>query len=307
MGNFFFKQAFPKPRASYSFGQNDVFTIGENSDRVVVRLLKCQTAEQCNRLIIFFHGNGEDTGETEYLMETTMNRLKAHLVAVEYPQYGPYSWADISEQRICQDADRVYDFIRHIVKLQENQIVVAGRSMGSGPATYLASKNKQCGGLVLISPFRSFRSVVNDLLLPSHTLSLFAAAGMAFAYYLFKEKKKFLVPTVSGFALLSPAWYLVSVLVPNVLNNERRIQAVEAPTLLIHGHRDDLITKDHSETLFQKCKATDRKLVIRPNMTHNRIDPEGDVAEPVESFFRDLRIPDLPEISYQQLAMFEKK
>ena len=36
-----------------------------------------------------------------------------------------------------------------------------GRSIGSGPATYLASKYK-IGGLILLSPFISIKTVIKD-------------------------------------------------------------------------------------------------------------------------------------------------
>lgn len=41
-------------------------------------------------------------------------------------------------------------------------ILVFGRSIGSGPATYLASKRK-VGALVLMSAFTSIRSAVKDI------------------------------------------------------------------------------------------------------------------------------------------------
>jgi abhydrolase domain-containing protein 17 len=42
-------------------------------------------------------------------------------------------------------------------------IIFLGRSIGSGPATYLASKYK-IRSLVLVSPFTSIRAVVGSLL-----------------------------------------------------------------------------------------------------------------------------------------------
>ncbi len=40
--------------------------------------------------------------------------------------------------------------------IHESNIMVFGRSIGSGPATYLASKAKVCS-LVLLAPFKSIR------------------------------------------------------------------------------------------------------------------------------------------------------
>lgn len=40
----------------------------------------------------------------------------------------------------------------------QSDIVIVGRSMGSGPACYLASNYNQILGLVLVSPFTSLKA-----------------------------------------------------------------------------------------------------------------------------------------------------
>lgn len=41
-------------------------------------------------------------------------------------------------------------------------IIICGRSIGTGPSCYIASKYKNIGALALISPFTSIRKVVED-------------------------------------------------------------------------------------------------------------------------------------------------
>lgn len=48
------------------------------------------------------------------------------------------------------------------MKVDLNKIFLMGRSIGSGPATYIASKYK-VGGLILLSAFCSLRDVVGEL------------------------------------------------------------------------------------------------------------------------------------------------
>lgn len=43
-------------------------------------------------------------------------------------------------------------------------IYLMGRSIGSGPATYLASKYNQIGGLILLAAFCSLREVIGDFI-----------------------------------------------------------------------------------------------------------------------------------------------
>ena len=49
------------------------------------------------------------------------------------------------------------------LKVKPSDIIVFGRSIGSGPASWLASK-RRVGMLVLMSAFTSIRAVVRDIL-----------------------------------------------------------------------------------------------------------------------------------------------
>jgi fermentation-respiration switch protein FrsA (DUF1100 family) len=83
-----------------------------------------------------------------------------HVLAVEYPGYGIYDGAPDANQ-IAKDADTVYAYLTKVQRLQESQIILFGRSIGTGPATYLASKNSPCA-LLLMSPFTSIRDIVRE-------------------------------------------------------------------------------------------------------------------------------------------------
>lgn len=85
-----------------------------------------------------------------------------NVMAVEYPGYGNYkSDTACNAEIIYEDADYVYEYITKQLKFRERNIIIMGRSLGTGPATYLASKN-QVGALALISGFTSIRGVVSD-------------------------------------------------------------------------------------------------------------------------------------------------
>lgn len=59
------------------------------------------------------------------------------------------------------DAEYVYNYLTKRLGYNENRIIVFGRSIGSGPATYLASKYKPAC-LTLMSPFTSLKAAVRD-------------------------------------------------------------------------------------------------------------------------------------------------
>jgi hypothetical protein len=60
---------------------------------------------------------------------------------VEYPGYSIYPGKP-SEQKIFSDADTVIQFLTVVLDVPLKNIILMGRSLGSGPATYIASKYK---------------------------------------------------------------------------------------------------------------------------------------------------------------------
>ena len=68
-----------------------------------------------------------------------------------------------SDAGIMHDSEAIYDFLTNRLKVKPKNIILFGRSIGSGPATYLASK-REVGALVLMSAFTSIRAVVKDFM-----------------------------------------------------------------------------------------------------------------------------------------------
>lgn len=59
---------------------------------------------------------------------------------------------------ITEDAEAVFDYMLMKRRISREDIVVVGRSMGTGPACHIAAKYNP-KGVVLISPYTSLRSV----------------------------------------------------------------------------------------------------------------------------------------------------
>lgn len=56
----------------------------------------------------------------------------------------------------------IYDFCVHTLNYSAGKVIIVGRSLGSGPAVYLASV-RECMLLILISPYTSIRNIAKDL------------------------------------------------------------------------------------------------------------------------------------------------
>ena len=88
--------------------------------------------------------------------------LHVNILAMEYPSYGAYECrSGPSEQQILRDAELTYQYVVDKTKIDQQNIILLGRSLGSGPAVHLASKNSP-GALILMSPFASIKSVANN-------------------------------------------------------------------------------------------------------------------------------------------------
>lgn len=87
--------------------------------------------------------------------------MKIRVLAVEYPGYGIYRTHNSNADLIEEDSLYVFDYLTEIVGYLSSNIIVFGRSIGSGPATYVAS-NRNPGALILLSPFTSLRAVVKE-------------------------------------------------------------------------------------------------------------------------------------------------
>ncbi len=83
------------------------------------------------------------------------------MIAVEYPGYGVYKSHKSNSQLIQEDAVSVYDYLVEKVGYKEKNILVLGRSIGSGPASFLASIRNP-GALIMMSSFLSLKSLVKD-------------------------------------------------------------------------------------------------------------------------------------------------
>lgn len=121
--------------------------------------LSCQKGS--SKTIIFFHGNAEDIGLAYELLNHLRVTLQVHIIGVEYPGYGIHE-GNCSEQRIYEDAMNVFQFLLS-TGIEQSDIIIFGRSIGSGPACYLASKVRPAA-LLLMSAYTSIRNAVKFII-----------------------------------------------------------------------------------------------------------------------------------------------
>ncbi len=105
-------------------------------------------------LILYFGGNAE---EVSYLLDYAEKIKGWSWVLMNYRGYG-LSEGKPSEINLYHDALSIYDYFLKRDDIDKERIVVMGRSLGTGVATYLAQMRKT-SGVILISPYDSLVSV----------------------------------------------------------------------------------------------------------------------------------------------------
>lgn len=114
--------------------------------------------------LLVSHGNAEDLGDLHGWLEQ-LRQAGFSIFAYDYQGYG-LSGGTPSEKHVDDDELAAYDYLTKQLHTPASEIVVYGKSVGSGPAVYLAAR-RPVAGLILRSPILSaFRVVTRVPLLP---------------------------------------------------------------------------------------------------------------------------------------------
>lgn len=114
------------------------------------------------KTVLFFHGNGGNIshrGDSIYIF----HKLKFNVLIVDYVGYGD-SDGSPSEMGLYQSADTAWEYLVKTKNINQDSIIIFGRSLGGAVATDLASRVK-AGGLILESTFSSVRDIL-DIKMP---------------------------------------------------------------------------------------------------------------------------------------------
>lgn len=148
----------PKPHYDKSFP----FLYGiPKSNGETIPIIFYENLTDISKLMIFFHGNAEDALCSLMFIGKLCDDIQCHAIIVEYPGYGIYTEKGVSEKLMFEDALGVYDFAVKSLNFDPNQIIIFGRSLGSGPATFLASQRK-CFYLILFAAFTNIQNVAKS-------------------------------------------------------------------------------------------------------------------------------------------------
>ncbi|GAA0187375.1 hypothetical protein Leryth_026387 [Lithospermum erythrorhizon] len=104
--------------------------------------------------LLYSHGNATDIGQIyELLIELSLH-LGVNLLGYDYSGYGK-STGKPSELNTYADIEAAYKYLQDTYGAKEEDIILYGQSVGSGPTVDIASRLPRLRGVVLHSPIAS--------------------------------------------------------------------------------------------------------------------------------------------------------
>ena len=174
--------------------------------------------------ILYSHGNAEDIGQmVDYLKYISMT-ARVNILAYDYPGYGLNTGESPTEANVERDEMLAFAYLVKERGVDPRSIIIMGRSIGSGPAVYLASqlskkarpdlgctKEGQFGGLIVQSGVASAVRVVSN-----------AASYIPFT---------------------------------DMFQNVDIIDKVTTPVCIMHGRKDAVVPFEHGAMLWDKVRT----------------------------------------------------
>ncbi len=140
---------FPAQPSSYQDNVNILKLATANGEKISAMYFP---NPQATFTILHSHGNAEDLGAVKLLLENLRNQGFAAL-GYDYQGYGTSSGFP-SEQNTYYDIEAAYLYLTQTLSIPAKQIIVYGRSLGTGVTVDFAARHP-VAGVILESPFLS--------------------------------------------------------------------------------------------------------------------------------------------------------
>lgn len=104
--------------------------------------------------LLYSHGNAADIGQMLDLFFELRAHLRVHIMSYDYSGYGA-STGKPSEFNTYYDIEAVYECLKKEYGIEEEDLILYGQSVGSGPTLHLAARLQKLRGVVLHSAILS--------------------------------------------------------------------------------------------------------------------------------------------------------
>lgn len=216
--------------ADFTFSFSDTEELYFQKEGVLIHALRFEVSE-AKGVVLYFHGNAGALDSWGYNAEDFRQR-GYEVWMPDYRTYGK-SRGPLSEKALLEDAAMVYERLRQTYPAE--QIILYGRSLGSGVACVLAAK-VESKLLILETPYSSLGDMAQ---------------------------------------LTIPPFIPVRWLLRYRLNSKRNIRRLKCPVHLFHGTVDELIPYNQAQVLTRRFGSPDILTTIQGGGHNNLPDFEA--------------------------------
>ena len=197
--------------------------------------------------IIYSHGNAEDVGlSLNYLDHlsselnnqiTNLGLYNVNIFAYEYPGYS-LSEGEPSEYQCYNAIEIAYEYVTQTLKVPSNQVVLFGRSIGTGPTIDLGYK-LYTNQLQLPQQSKGSTSSEDSSQSPSSSL----LGGIILQS-----------PLESGIRAVIGYYTSYGLYPLDIFRNYEKISSIECSVFIIHGTKDTVVPCDNGRSLYKQLK-----------------------------------------------------
>ena len=204
-----------------------------------------------SRIIFYCHGNTGNISHRKYAINMSKH-LGVDLLLFDYRGFGSSERIGITQKTIVEDSDVAFRSI--LDKYPVENVIIWGESLGSKPASYLASKYS-VGRLVILMGFSSLEDAVND--------------GMSFPWNtMFSSVVKYTFRDNSA--------------------NKNYLRRVKCPVMIIHSIEDELIPYQNAIKNIRSVGHSN-KILVSIKGTHSSPSIEEDKIVLINHFLNPSR------------------
>ena len=190
-----------------------------------------------SEVTLLFVGNAQNAKGVFHNIKDDLDTSKRNLLIMDYPMFG-YNYGTLNEETIYKEVDQYMSFLIEQEGYSYKEIRICGFSIGTGVATYCASKYKDVESLILFAPYYTFSDAMN------HLVNVFHGPLLGCVRFKFPSHS-------------------------NALN-------ITCPTTIYYSDGDKIIPMESTLKLiacFKDCKA-----ILVPNVSHNMVFYNKDLA-----------------------------
>lgn len=153
------KVLFQPPVSRFPMNPDHLFLHSKSGSKLQVLFIN----RNAKYTLVISHGNAEDIYLVEQWLQTYfLKQVDVNCVVYEYTGFGESNGRIPGDQSLYDDIETVYLYLTENLNISSDNIILYGRSIGSGPSSFLAEKHP-VAGVILHSGLMSALRVVFNL------------------------------------------------------------------------------------------------------------------------------------------------